>query len=96
MSLPWNRPKQADPLRGIVLANLHRLQNLFRARGRRLDFDPASSTQALETGLWNVIDTTAADMGLAFAPGMACEARISEIIRNLPPLASRGQWPFAR
>jgi len=98
MNLPWNRPKQADPLRGIVLGNLTRLQRLFHARGRRFSFDRDATTAKLEAGLWNALDSTANDLRLSFAPSTPCETRISEITRNLPPLARPGsrqasQWP---
>jgi len=91
--LPWRKVVQPDPLRGIVLGNLSRLQALFRARGKRFDFDVSLPTPSLENALWHVLDSTAADMGLSFAPGISCEARISELVRNLPPLARQGQWP---
>lgn len=90
------RKPQPDRLRPIVLQNLTRLALLFKSRGRRFSYDASLPTNKLEDALWHVLEVTGRDMGLSFAPGMACEARISEIIRNLPPLASRGQWPFAR
>jgi len=88
----WKNP-QPDPLRPIVLANLERLQRLFHARGRRFEFNPTLTTEALERGLWRAVSETAEGLSLSFPPSMACEQRISEIIRNLPPLARQGQWP---
>jgi len=95
--LPWQKVRP-DPLREIVLGNLSRLRALFQARGKRFDYDASLPTPSLENALWHVLDSTTADMGLALAPSMSCEARISEITRNLPPLARPGtrqasQWP---
>ena len=97
MKFPWHKA-QADPLRGIVVGNLDRLQRLFRARGKRLQFDPELPTKKLEDGLWRVVDQTAADMGLTFPMGMPCEARITEILKHLDPMQFPGavqgsQWP---
>jgi len=97
MKFPWHKA-QTDPLRGIVVGNLERLQRIFHARGRRLEFAPDSPTARLEDGLWRVVDQTAADMGLTFPPGMPCESRITEILKHLDPMPHPGsgrasQWP---
>ena len=97
MNLPW-RKTQPDRLRLIVLANLERLQRLFNARGKRLEFNRELSTERLEKGLWGVLDDTVASMGLTLPDGMSCERRIDEIQRALPPLDYPGShqgnpWP---
>ena len=96
MNLPWRR-SQEDRLRPLVLGNLERLQRLFNARGKRLEFNPELSTPKLETALWRVLDSTSESMGMLFPANMACERRIDEIQRALPPLphpgSGSGQWP---
>jgi len=96
MKFPWH--KAPDLLRPLVLGNLERLQRLFRARGKRLEFNPDSPTAKLEDALWNIVDQTAADMGLTFPPGMPCESRITDILKHLDPMPYPGsgrpnQWP---
>ena len=59
MILNWR--KAPDPLRPLVTANLERLQRLFRARGKRLQFNPELPTKKLEDALWRVIDQSALD-----------------------------------
>ena len=95
--LPW-RKSQPDKLRPIVLANLERLQRLFNARGRRFEFNRELSTPKLENALWRVLDSTSDSMGMLFPQNMACERRIDEIQRALPPMGYPGsqqgnQWP---
>ncbi len=96
MNLPW-RKTQPDKLRQIVLANLDRLQRLFNARGKRFEFSRELSTPKLETALWRVLDSTSDSMGMLFPANMACERRIDEIQRALPPMqhpgSGSGQWP---
>ena len=97
MKFPWNKPKP-DPLRPIVLGNLARLQRLFNSRGRRFNFNESAPTDRLETGLWEAVGQCASEMSLSFSPQMPLEHRISEIERNLEPLARNGSpqgsaWP---
>ena len=96
MILNWR--KAPDPLRPLVLGNLDRLQRLFRARGKRLQFDPSLPTKKLEDGLWKIIDQTALDLNLILPDGMPCEHRVSEIQKHLAPMQHPGavqgsQWP---
>ena len=96
MILNWR--KAPDPLRPLVLDNLDRLQRLFRARGKRLQFDRDLPTAKLEDALWKVIDQTALDLNLILPSNMPCEHRISEIQKHLAPMQHPGavqgsQWP---
>ncbi len=96
MILNWR--KAPDPLRPLVMANLDRLQRLFRARGKRFQFDHDMPTAKLEDALWKVVDQTALDTNLIFPSNMPCEHRISEIARHITPMphpsAVQGsQWP---
>lgn len=95
MILNWR--KAPDPLRPLVMANLERLQRLFRARGKRLQFNRDLPTAKLEDALWRVIDQSALDLGLMLPDGMPCEHRISEIQKHLAPMqlpgSGSGQWP---
>jgi|GEM_PF-2182968 len=95
--LPWQKVKP-DPLRGTILACLSRLQTLFHARNLRFEFSEESTTEKLESALWFVLGTSERGLHLTLPPAMPAEARISAIMRALPPVGRPGTgqanpWP---